>query len=109
MLRLWNFRDKNCALHVIRHLMCQIVKGTEIPDAAHEFIKKLPNDLEPKFVREAPNYPVYGSKHVAIAKIILYVLDRESRRAVQDAVEDFNQGRNIVSDSSCMHYVIGNT
>ncbi|KAL2750413.1 hypothetical protein V1477_001398 [Vespula maculifrons] len=73
----------NFALHVIRHLMCQIVKGAEGADAAHEFIKKLVNDMEPKLMREAPNYPTYRSKHSA--------LDREIRRAVQDADRIFTK------------------
>ncbi|KAL2750376.1 hypothetical protein V1477_001361 [Vespula maculifrons] len=61
----------NFALHVIRHLMCQIVKGAEVADAAHEFIKKLVNDMEPKLMREAPNYPTYRSKHVATGRALL--------------------------------------
>ncbi|KAL2746110.1 hypothetical protein V1477_005767 [Vespula maculifrons] len=60
----------NFALHVIRHLMCQIVKGAEVADAAHEFIKKLVNDMEPKLMREAQNYPTYRSKHVATDRIL---------------------------------------
>ncbi|KAL2746088.1 hypothetical protein V1477_005745 [Vespula maculifrons] len=61
----------NFALHVIRHLMCQIVKGAEVADAAHEFIKKLVNDMEPKLMREAQNYPTYRSKHVATGRALL--------------------------------------
>ncbi|KAL2750302.1 hypothetical protein V1477_001474 [Vespula maculifrons] len=61
----------NFALHVIRHLMSQIVKGAEVADADHEFIKKLANDMETKLMREAPNCPMYGSKHVAIGRALL--------------------------------------
>ncbi|KAF7380366.1 hypothetical protein HZH68_016231 [Vespula germanica] len=39
---------KNLALHVTRHLMCQIVKAAGEGDAAHEFITNLANDGKPK-------------------------------------------------------------
>ncbi|KAF7380348.1 hypothetical protein HZH68_016213 [Vespula germanica] len=39
---------ENFALHVIRHLMCQMVKTAEEPDAAYEFITNLANNLKPK-------------------------------------------------------------
>ncbi|KAL2750307.1 hypothetical protein V1477_001465 [Vespula maculifrons] len=38
-------REENFALHVIRNLMCQIIKAEEEVDAAHVFITNLPNDL----------------------------------------------------------------
>ncbi|KAF7380374.1 hypothetical protein HZH68_016239 [Vespula germanica] len=41
---------KNLALHVIRHLMCQIVKTAEEADAAYEFITNIANNLKPKLV-----------------------------------------------------------
>ncbi|KAL2719974.1 hypothetical protein V1477_021121 [Vespula maculifrons] len=52
---------KNFVFHIIRHLMYQIVYATEEADAAHEFITNLPSDMNPKLVREAPNYPAYGN------------------------------------------------
>ncbi|KAL2750389.1 hypothetical protein V1477_001374 [Vespula maculifrons] len=48
----------NCALLVIRHLMCQMVKTAEEADAACEFITNLANNLKPKLVREEANYLV---------------------------------------------------
>ncbi|KAF7380388.1 hypothetical protein HZH68_016253 [Vespula germanica] len=40
--------ENNFALHVIRHLMCQMVKTAEEADAAYEFITNLANNLKPK-------------------------------------------------------------
>ncbi|KAL2746091.1 hypothetical protein V1477_005770 [Vespula maculifrons] len=53
--------EENCALLVIRHLMCQMVKTAEEADAACEFITNLANNLKPKLVREEANYLVYES------------------------------------------------
>ncbi|KAL2750242.1 hypothetical protein V1477_001529 [Vespula maculifrons] len=92
--------EENFTLHVIRHLMCQIVKRAEDADAAYEFITNLANNLKPKLVREKANY-LMSESNIA--------LDRESKRVVQETIENSNQGRNIVSYCSCMHYVIGNT
>ncbi|KAF7380383.1 hypothetical protein HZH68_016248 [Vespula germanica] len=39
---------KNLALHVTRHLICQILKAAQEADAAHEFITNLANDGKPK-------------------------------------------------------------
>ncbi|KAF7380382.1 hypothetical protein HZH68_016247 [Vespula germanica] len=52
---------KNRALHVIHHLLCQIVKRAEEADAGYEFITNLANNLKPKLVREEANYVVYES------------------------------------------------
>ncbi|KAF7380390.1 hypothetical protein HZH68_016255 [Vespula germanica] len=52
---------KNFALHVIRHLICQIVKTAEEGDAAHELITNLLSDKKTKLMSETPNYPVHGN------------------------------------------------
>ncbi|KAL2746102.1 hypothetical protein V1477_005759 [Vespula maculifrons] len=75
LVKMLHEREENFALHVIRNLMCQIIKAEEEADAAHEFITNLPNDLVGKLVRESPNYLVYGNN---------IALNRESRRVVQE-------------------------
>ncbi|KAL2750318.1 mitochondrial potassium channel ATP-binding subunit-like isoform X2 [Vespula maculifrons] len=87
----------NFALHVIRNLMCQIIKAEEEADAAHEFITNLPNDLVGKLVRESPNYlsitigtidiniEFYYTRYENIrCKLLATALNRESRRVVQE-------------------------
>nr|KAF7390448.1 hypothetical protein H0235_017610 [Vespula pensylvanica] len=70
---------KNFALHVIHHLICQIVKTAEEADAAHEFITNLPSDKKTKLVKEAPNYSVHGNN---------VALDPGSRRLLQETIEN---------------------
>ncbi|KAF7379413.1 hypothetical protein HZH66_014784 [Vespula vulgaris] len=52
----------NFALHIVCHLMYQIVKAAVEADASHEFITNLPSEMKSKLAREAPNYLVYGNK-----------------------------------------------
>ncbi|KAL2719896.1 hypothetical protein V1477_021043 [Vespula maculifrons] len=48
-------------LDLLTLVILKIVYATEEADAAHEFITNLPSDMNPKLVREAPNYPAYGN------------------------------------------------